>query len=92
MVDLPGVGYNFHDQPSMFMSFNCEPEPHSELWFRKVEHAPDDTTDSNYPAPSPDWLDSNQTWAAQQLAIYYENRTGKQRITSGGEQMTNEEI
>jgi len=25
LVDLPGVGYNFHDQPSMFMSFNCEP-------------------------------------------------------------------
>lgn len=25
LVDLPGVGYNFHDQPSMFMSFSCEP-------------------------------------------------------------------
>lgn len=23
LVDLPGVGYNFHDQPSMFMSVNC---------------------------------------------------------------------
>jgi len=26
LVDLPGVGYNFHDQPSMFMSFNCQPD------------------------------------------------------------------
>ena len=25
VVDLP-VGYNFHDQPSMFMSFNCKPQ------------------------------------------------------------------
>lgn len=24
LVDLPGVGYNFQDQPSMFMSFNCK--------------------------------------------------------------------
>jgi len=56
LVDLPGVGYNFHDQPSMFMSFNY----------------------SNYHAPSPDWLDSNKTWAAEQLAVYYKNRTGKQ--------------
>lgn len=23
-VDLPGVGYNFQDQPTMFLSFNCE--------------------------------------------------------------------
>ncbi|KAI4251043.1 MAG: hypothetical protein LQ352_005104 [Teloschistes flavicans] len=43
--DLPGVGYNFHDQPAMF-------------------------TGVTY------WYFSNQSWVAQQLAIYYENRTG----------------
>ncbi len=32
LVDLPGVGYNFHDQPSMFMSFNCETH-HPSLFF-----------------------------------------------------------
>ena len=59
LVDLPGVGYNFQDQPSMFLSFNY----------------------SNYPYASPDWLSSNQTWAEDQLAIYYENRTGPFTIT-----------
>jgi choline dehydrogenase-like flavoprotein len=59
ILDLPGVGYNFQDQPSMFMSFNY----------------------SNYPYPSPDWLDNNQTWAEDQLAAYYENRTGPFTIT-----------
>ena len=34
------------------------------------------TTDSNYPFPSPDWITSNASWAAEQLAIYYDNRTG----------------
>ena len=32
--------------------------------------------DSNYPFPSPDWLASNKSWAAEQLDIYYQNRTG----------------
>ena len=30
-VDLPGVGYNFHDQPSMFLSFNCNIFPPENL-------------------------------------------------------------
>lgn len=59
LVDLPGVGYNFHDQPSMFLVLNY----------------------NNYPYPSPDWLDTNQTWAAEQLAVYYQNRTGPHTIT-----------
>ena len=32
--------------------------------------------DSNYPFPSPDWITSNASWAAEQLAVYYANRTG----------------
>ena len=28
LVDLPGVGYNFQDQPSMFMQFSCEFQNH----------------------------------------------------------------
>lgn len=59
LVDLPGVGHNFQDQPSFFMSYNY----------------------SNYPYPSPDWLDSNETWAEEQLELYYQNRTGPYTIT-----------
>lgn len=36
---------------------------------------------SDYPFPSPDWLNSNKTWAEEQLAVYYENRTGPFTIT-----------
>lgn len=59
LVDIPGVGFNFQDQPSMFLSFNY----------------------SSYPYPSPDWLDTNKTWAEEHLAIYYQNRTGPFTIT-----------
>jgi hypothetical protein len=29
------------------------------------------------PFPDPDWINTNETWAADQLAIYLENRTGE---------------
>lgn len=37
----------------------------------------DNETDTKYPFPSPDWIVSNASWAAEQLQIYKENRTGK---------------
>ncbi|KAI9780602.1 MAG: hypothetical protein M1816_002798 [Peltula sp. TS41687] len=61
LVDLPGVGYNFQDQPVMVLSISY--------------------SNQTYPYPSPDWLDTNKTWAAEQLAVYYENRTGPFTIT-----------
>jgi len=33
--------------------------------------------DGNYPFPTPDWFLSNASWAAEQLQIYKDNRTGK---------------
>ncbi|KAL8693092.1 MAG: hypothetical protein Q9218_002016 [Villophora microphyllina] len=54
--DLPGVGYNFHDQPAMFTGVTYDY--------------------SKYPFPTPDWFFTNQSWVAEQLAIYYQNRTG----------------
>lgn len=27
LVDLPGVGENFQDQPTMYMQFTCKPSP-----------------------------------------------------------------
>ena len=58
IVDLPGVGQNFQDQASMFMSYSY----------------------SNFPYPTPDWLNTNASWTAEQLAIYYKNRTGPMTI------------
>lgn len=34
-------------------------------------------TDGNYTFPTPDWMFSNASWAAEQLDIYNKNRTGK---------------
>ncbi|KAG9964118.1 alcohol oxidase, partial [Aureobasidium melanogenum] len=34
----------------------------------------------NYTFPTPDWILSNASWAAEQLAIYYENRTGPMTV------------
>ncbi|KAK6000419.1 hypothetical protein QM012_003665 [Aureobasidium pullulans] len=58
IVDLPGVGSNFQDQPTLYMQFSY----------------------SNYTFPTPDWVLSNASWAAEQLAIYYKNRTGPMTI------------
>lgn len=33
--------------------------------------------DGNYTFPTPDWMFSNASWAAEQLDIYNKNRTGK---------------
>jgi len=75
-VDLPGVGRNFQDQPSMFMEFSCM---YSGPFARTVVgrgNMADIMADSNYPFPSPDWITSNASWAAEQLGVYYANRTG----------------
>ncbi|KAI4721172.1 glucose-methanol-choline oxidoreductase [Aureobasidium sp. EXF-10727] len=53
IVDLPGVGSNFQDQPTLYMQFSY----------------------GDYTFPSPDWILSNASWAAEQLDIYYKNRT-----------------
>ena len=54
--DLPGVGYNFHDQPSFFAGVTYDY--------------------GTYPFPSPSWIMTNKSWADEQLATYYKNRTG----------------
>ncbi|KAG9689864.1 alcohol oxidase, partial [Aureobasidium melanogenum] len=54
VANLPGVGSNFQDQPTLYMQFSY----------------------GTYTFPTPDWILSNASWAAEQLAIYYKNRTG----------------
>ncbi|KAI9828361.1 MAG: hypothetical protein M1832_002789 [Thelocarpon impressellum] len=52
--DLPGVGYNFHDQPTMYIGLSY----------------------TNITGPTANLLFTDQAYAAEQLAVYYENRTG----------------
>ena len=34
-------------------------------------------TVSKIPFPDPSWINNNETWAAEQLAVYLQNRTGE---------------
>ncbi|KAL8921112.1 MAG: hypothetical protein Q9208_005865 [Pyrenodesmia sp. 3 TL-2023] len=70
---LPGVGYNFQDQPAMFASVTCLTASALISESLTMENADDQ---SKYPFPSPDLYFTNQSWVAQQLEIYYQNRTG----------------
>jgi choline dehydrogenase-like flavoprotein len=72
IVDLPGVGRNFQDQPTLYMQFSCK-DYHQRM-------SRDDANveiDSKYPFPTPDWILTNASWAAEQLQIYKQNRTGR---------------
>jgi hypothetical protein len=71
IVDLPGVGRNFQDQPTLYMQYSCK----GFLSYMPRGDA-DVKTDSKYPFPTPDWILTNASWAAEQLQIYKQNRTG----------------
>lgn len=88
LEDLPGVGYNFHDQPSIFMALSCTPDIPSSSHNNNNNIILNLLADSNYSLPSPDWLNTNQTWDAEQLALYYKNRTGKRRTFYGNRWIT----
>ena len=78
VVDLPGVGQNFQDQPTFYPSYNCEPvstnhiaDLHLYRWL----------TISVFPVtsnivPNADTLDSNATYADEQLQLYYSSHQG----------------
>ncbi|KAI7722438.1 GMC oxidoreductase [Hortaea werneckii] len=76
IVDLPGVGRNFQDQPTMFTQYTCQAFIHSSIAIRNKPRS----ADSNYPYPSPEWLFTNETWANEQLSLYYHNRTGPMTV------------
>jgi choline dehydrogenase-like flavoprotein len=72
IVDFPGVGRNFQDQPTLYMQYSCKGfSSHRSRADADVE------TDSKYPFPTPDWILTNASWAAEQLQIYKQNRTGR---------------
>jgi hypothetical protein len=60
----------------MFMEFSC-----AYSCCRTEKNYTDSMVDSNYPCPSSDWITSNASWDAEQLSIYYSNRTGQQSTT-----------
>ena len=82
MIDLPGVGQNFQDQPTLYSSYNCElfygaigPNPDTHILANKII-APV-TSDI---VPNADTLLSNMTYADEQLALYYSKRQGSYTI------------
>ncbi|KAK2761653.1 hypothetical protein FQN54_001481 [Arachnomyces sp. PD_36] len=63
IVDLPGVGQNFQDHPTLYLNYDFQ---------------------SNI-VPNADTLETNETWAAEQLALYWEKREGAYtQIHQGG--------
>ena len=62
IADLPGVGQNFQDHPTLYPVFN----------FTKMIH------------PTPDDLASNETYAAEQLKLYWAKREGAYTIVHLG--------
>lgn len=78
VVDLPGVGQNFQDQPTFYISYNCEPvsmihiiDPG--LFCRLTLSVFTVTLDI---LPNGDTLDSNATYADEQLQLYYSRHQG----------------
>ena len=78
VVDLPGVGQNFQDQPTFYPSYNCEPfstnhiiDPGLYCWLILSVFAV--TSDI---LPNADTLDSNATYADEQLQLYYSRHQG----------------
>ena len=82
------MGYNFHDQPSIFMALSCKSHVLSPSYGISKYTMLKLFADSNYSQPSPDWLFTNQSWSAEQLALYYKNRTGKRRALHAHKRMT----
>lgn len=78
VVDLPGVGQNFQDQPAITATYNCE---HSNL-----PHEPHGSFINIIPIvtnnlfPNGGSLDDNSTYDAEQRAIYDADHTGAYTI------------
>lgn len=77
LVDLPGVGRNYHDQPTLFMEYSCRDRRSIRGSWRFCGEVLHCATVENYPYPSPSWLMTNESWADAQLVRYHEDSTGK---------------
>jgi choline dehydrogenase-like flavoprotein len=88
-VDLPGVGQNFQDHPTLYMAFECKamnflavlgPSGISSL----VGSANRVLIVQSQPIPNVDMLSTNQTYAADELALYWAKRQGPYTIVNQG--------
>ncbi|KAL1619147.1 hypothetical protein SLS56_010235 [Neofusicoccum ribis] len=92
VIDLPGVGYNLQDHPTIYTVWNCKsryaylsqgpPRPSTIRADSKLTTTMN--TDTNLTFPSADDLSSNTTFASQALADYRADRTGPYTIVHQG--------
>ena len=72
--DLP-VGYNFHDQPSMFISLKCKSTQSPTL---SIDCLINPRLDADtFDGPSPDTLQADEQFQAEQKEAYFRDRTGE---------------
>ena len=94
-VDLPGVGKNFQDHPTLYPVFNCEES--TQQGSHTLQSPPvlqfTSKVDANLEyfllvqaqlIPNLDELTSNHTYAAEQLALYFSKRQGPYTIVNEG--------
>ncbi|GME41592.1 Glucose-methanol-choline oxidoreductase, partial [Neofusicoccum parvum] len=92
VVDLPGVGYNLQDHPTIYTVWNCKSRyaclsqgpPRSSTILADSKLTTTTNTDTNLTFPSADDLSSNTTFASQALAEYRADRTGPYTIVHQG--------
>lgn len=78
LVDLPGVGQNFHDHAYGFLKFSCERFRGSFPRY-KIQRA-DCLEDNHNVVPNPEMLVSNATFLAEAEALWANNRAGKRAL------------
>ena len=80
VCDLPGVGQNFQDHPTLYPSFDCKNLTND----RRVKLTISLLLVQYMPVPNVGMLTSNATYAADQLELYWSRRQGPYTIVTHG--------
>jgi choline dehydrogenase len=87
VVDLPGVGRNFQDHPTLYAAWNCK------FFWHQLRTGSEDrriadlilcTSVQVQPNPNINELSANKTYADEQLALYFSKRQGPYTIVNQG--------
>jgi choline dehydrogenase len=90
IADVPGVGHNFQDHPTLFFINECKLKPFIEVCFSmKIQRLCTARFNSYITVndtlqPSIDDLTANQTFITEQLALYQRSREGAYTIVNTG--------
>lgn len=95
-VDLPGVGQNFQDHPTVYTAYECKLLCSHKSCFEKGTHVivvakhsgrplmSESPLVKSQPFPTTDTLATNQTYADEQLRLYWSQRQGPYTIVNQG--------